>query len=326
MIFLIIALVLSIGFSIFCLLRKKRIDNNIEQKNLELKYLNNELKSKCSTLEDTKNKLEKEINDCENTITEKRNTIFAQAEQINKMSDTIKSDLENQKKISSDAFDSYWEVLNNKYKETEKEFDENIANLEKAYSNLQLKLLAEADECKADLDKIKSTRAAAIEAARREKEIEADLSFYCIDISDTDKADIAKLNSLKPSLNKPRILSMLIWTTFVRDQLKSLTNNILGSGDKIGIYKITNITTKECYIGQARSVRERWIEHCKAGLGIDTPAANLLYKAMSDYGIWNFSFELLEECPIDQLNEKEKYYIDLYDSYNFGYNKTKGNK
>mgnify|MGYP003295236773 CR=1 FL=1 len=45
---------------------------------------------------------------------------------------------------------------------------------------------------------------------------------------------------------------------------------------------------------------------------------------MMESGIYNFSFELLEECPSAQLNEKERYYIDLYDSYNYGYNSNRG--
>ena len=47
---------------------------------------------------------------------------------------------------------------------------------------------------------------------------------------------------------------------------------------------------------------------------------------MQEEGIWNFSWELLEECPREQLNEKERYYIELYQSESFGYNSTKGNK
>lgn len=67
----------------------------------------------------------------------------------------------------------------------------------------------------------------------------------------------------------------------------------------------------------------RWKDHAKCGLGIDTPAANKLYKAMQEDGIWNFSWELLEECSENKLNEKERFYIELYDSYNFGYNSNK---
>jgi hypothetical protein len=47
---------------------------------------------------------------------------------------------------------------------------------------------------------------------------------------------------------------------------------------------------------------------------------------MLEDGLWNFTFELLEECPREQLNEKEKFYINLYDSYSYGFNSTIGNK
>ena len=64
--------------------------------------------------------------------------------------------------------------------------------------------------------------------------------------------------------------------------------------------------------------------HCKAGLGIDTPQGNQYYRAMHEYGLDSFSFELLLECESNQLNEKEKYFIQLYNSDAFGYNMNKG--
>ncbi len=78
-----------------------------------------------------------------------------------------------------------------------------------------------------------------------------------------------------------------------------------------------------CYIGQAKNIRERFREHLKCGLGIDTPAANKLYQAMLQEGIDNFTFELLEECAAANLNEKESFYIDLYNSYDYGYNSNR---
>jgi hypothetical protein len=41
-------------------------------------------------------------------------------------------------------------------------------------------------------------------------------------------------------------------------------------------------------------------------------------------GIDNFTFEILEKCSIAELNEKEKFYIDLYQTYDFGLNGNKG--
>ena len=46
---------------------------------------------------------------------------------------------------------------------------------------------------------------------------------------------------------------------------------------------------------------------------------------MLEDGPESFSFEVLEECTRQQLDEKEKFYISLYQSDQFGYNSTSGN-
>jgi group I intron endonuclease len=119
---------------------------------------------------------------------------------------------------------------------------------------------------------------------------------------------------------------MLIWSTYFQKQTTALCNNVLGINKVSGIYKITNLKSGLCYIGQSTDIAERWKTHIKCGLGIDTPVQNKLYKAMQIDGIVNFTFELLEKCDKQLLNEKEKFYIDLYQSYNYGYNSTQGNK
>lgn len=59
-------------------------------------------------------------------------------------------------------------------------------------------------------------------------------------------------------------------------------------------------------------------------LQIDAPKNNQLYIAAAEYGLDSFSFELLLECESNQLNEKEKYFIKLYNSDAIGYNISKG--
>ena len=71
-------------------------------------------------------------------------------------------------------------------------------------------------------------------------------------------------------------------------------------------------------------MRKRWYEHVKAGLGIDTPVGNKLYAAMLLQGIHNFSFELLEECQPQDLDQKERYFISLYNADSLGYNGNAG--
>jgi len=304
-------------FCIICLLiiwklyhHKVEIDNSIAEENKKLVAENVKLVNEQNNLKRESEFLTKEIDN-------RKQYLKDEEERTLEILDT-------QKKLSDDAFKNYWDVLDNKYKETEEEYDEHMQILRDSYDNLQLNLMAEMDEVRADLDKIRNTRAAAIDAIRKEKEIKEKQSFYCIKISDIDKADIAKLENIKPSLSNPRILSMLIWQTYYQKPLKALSANVLGQNDITGIYKITNQKTDECYIGQARNIKDRWNEHAKCGLGIDTPPGNKLYKAMQEYGLYNFSWELLEVCPPEQLNEKERTYIDIYQSCDYGYNSNKG--
>ena len=314
--------VIAVLVAIYCATTKKKVDTAASNANKKI-YEEKERLKKLN--EDIKNILNNNVKENQNMIYE-NNQLTAKIEEGKKHLSTIQNAIDNQQEMSSNAFKNYCDILEKKYKEVEEEHDMEIEALNTAYSNLQLKLLREADEVRSDLDKIKATRTAAIEAVRREKDIESNLTFYCLDISDADKIDIAKLEALKPSLNKPRVLSMLIWQTWFQKPLKALSANVVGATDATGIYKITNIKTKECYIGQAIHIKDRWVEHVKCGLGIDTPAGNKLYKAIQEFGLWNFSFEVLEKCPREQLNEKEKYYIDLYSSYDYGYNSTRGNK
>ena len=51
-----------------------------------------------------------------------------------------------------------------------------------------------------------------------------------------------------------------------------------------------------------------------------------LYKAFNKYGLENFTFEEIEEVENSELDIREKYWINYYDSYNNGYNSTLGGK
>ena len=91
----------------------------------------------------------------------------------------------------------------------------------------------------------------------------------------------------------------------------------------IGIYKITNKINNHSYIGLSTKVEERWKYH-QSPYNQQRESYKSLYKAFKKYGIENFTFEILEECSIQELGEKEKYYITKYDTYKNGYNMTTG--
>lgn len=92
----------------------------------------------------------------------------------------------------------------------------------------------------------------------------------------------------------------------------------------IGIYKITNLLNNKCYIGQSIDIENRWKQHIYEGK--HNIKEGKLYPAMFQDGLENFTFEIIEECKKDSqiLNEKEKYWIKYYDSFNNGYNSTIG--
>jgi hypothetical protein len=244
--------------------------------------------------------------------------------QLEDLQNNISKTLDNQKELSQKAFENYCEILEKQYEEKEKEYDMYEKGLDTAYSNLQFRYLEDLNKCKEELDQIKATRAAALQAKLKEKEIKDKLSFYCLTINNNDLDDIKVLNRMKAQLHNPRILSMLIWKTYFQKPMTELCNNIIGTTTKVGIYKITNQLDDMCYIGQSVDLSTRWKDHAKCGLEIDTPPGNKLYQAMIRDGLWNFSFEILEECSREELNEKEKYYISLYQAKDYGYNSNKG--
>lgn len=289
----------------------------IETVNNEIAQKNKELYSHFEKLNQEKNGVIQDINKLKN----EENEILTHIDSLSQSATKI---YEDKVAAAEQAFSNYKDNLQNKYDSVKDEYENLELLLKNAYDNKQMNLIKEKEDIEKDIQKIKSSREAFIKSQLREKEIREKQDFYCLQVSDEDKSDIAKLENLKKSFNKPRVISMLIWQTYFQKNLKAKAANILGSKTVTGIYKITNIDTGECYIGQAVDVATRWSEHAKCGLGIDTPAANKLYKAMQEYGLTSFSWELLEECPQPQLNEKEKYYISLYDSCNFGYNTSKG--
>lgn len=81
----------------------------------------------------------------------------------------------------------------------------------------------------------------------------------------------------------------------------------------IGIYKITNKNNGKVYIGQSNDIERRLSEHKQKRTKTIDDYINVL-------GVENFDFEILEECPLEELDAKEHIYIQHFDSINNGYN------
>lgn len=85
------------------------------------------------------------------------------------------------------------------------------------------------------------------------------------------------------------------------------------------IYKITNLINNKSYIGlTTRLVETRWKEHLRGTQDIDN--------AIIEYGKDNFIIETIEECSEEEVDDREIYWINYYDTFNNGYNRTNGGR
>ena len=88
------------------------------------------------------------------------------------------------------------------------------------------------------------------------------------------------------------------------------------------IYKIENDINNKIYIGKTyRTIEQRFQEHCKE-YNKDRSKDRPLYRAMNKYGTEHFHIALIEET--DNLEERERYWIEYYQSFKNGYNATTG--
>lgn len=114
-------------------------------------------------------------------------------------------------------------------------------------------------------------------------------------------------------------LNKVIWKVYYENPYTDLVGRVLGKKKRTGIYKITNIKNGMCYVGQALDAAERWKQHIRRGIGADSPTRNKLYPAMLSFGVENFTFELIEECAPEELNEKEQFWQNYFKAKEFGY-------
>lgn len=278
------------------------------------------LKKDINTLNGIHESLVNKITDYSNEINSMQDQLFSVTKQKELIEESNKQAQEFITQSEQLAKEKANAVYQKRLLELEKDFKDS-----KEYYELTIKTLTEYVKTEEEqLESLKATRAAAIEAAKREKEIQESKDDYCLILPIEYKNDVKILRSVSEQIAKPRSILMAIWQAYYAPLAKKKFPQILGKTDVCGIYKITNQKTGECYIGQAVDIRRRWMDHCKAGLGIDTPQGNQLYAAMLEYGLDSFSFELLLECESGQLNEKEKYFIELYNSNAIGYNGNKG--
>ena len=158
----------------------------------------------------------------------------------------------------------------------------------------------------------------------RRRELEEQKDFYRICLSDEAIADVDLIRTIRQNLKKPEIIDKIIYDSYIAKPVLEMIKRVLQNTTCSGIYKITCLETKEIYIGKSTDIKNRWQQHCKTAFNCGTIASSVLHRKMQQYGIENFTFELLEKVSKDQLSEREAFYIDFYQSKKVGLNERRG--
>lgn len=139
-------------------------------------------------------------------------------------------------------------------------------------------------------------------------------TFYRLHISEDTQNRIIEITNFAARFPEiQNAVASVIYNHFFAAEVASLCNRVLGQGKRVtGIYKITNIKNGMVYVGRSVDIRNRWTQHIKRAVGTEKETQNLLYPAMREHKVWNFSFEVLEECDKDSLNAREKFYQEVY--------------
>lgn len=198
---------------------------------------------------------------------------------------------------------------------------------EEIMSNYQAELdkkYRELNDLYAEVNEYRDKRRAINEEIMRSRAINEQQDFYRVQLDNDSKNDMELINSIRPRLKKFATLNKLIYDNYISKPAKEMVKRVLSGKDPSGIYKVTNINTNEVYIGKSTSIGTRWINHIKSAEGLDGVADSQFQRALRDYGVENFTWELLEEVPKEKLTERERYYIQFFDTTHYGYNMKVG--
>ena len=182
----------------------------------------------------------------------------------------------------------------------------------------------ELDELAVTINDYKARRDVINQEILRARAIEEQQDFYRVQLPDSSKHDLELLSSIRKELIKVDILDKLLYDNYVKKPVDEMIKRVLKGESPCGIYKITRLKTGEIYIGKSTDIKSRWQQHSKSVYHCGTISHSTLHTIMEKDGIENFTWEVLEEIPKDKLGSREKYWIEFYDSKNFGLNERAG--
>ena len=276
----------------------------------------NQLNEKISNLNNDYNSLIKEID----FLKDKKKILDDNYQQA-----SLNAEMYCQKanELASEKLAQSAEQMAQKYQQAEDNYQQEylkaIEESTKEYTNLIIQKQEELNKISQELVEAKAKQNAIVEANKRAEEVKQKEQFYKLNLSEIDIEEIKKLRSIIPYLRSAEPINKVIWKVYYEKSYTDLIGRVIGQGIRTGIYKITNIESQKCYIGQAVNIADRWKQHIKRGVGAEAPTRNKLYPAMYELGPEQFTFEILEECDKSLLDSREDYWQEFYQAKEFGY-------
>lgn len=310
------------------LIKENKIEELNQDYNKRKEFLEEDYNKKQEHLQDQYSKREQQLRQDfyqaqqnYNEITENLNQNFKRYKESQYK--LIQEDLEEYSKnekfkkqieIEKDTQELYEQYIK-KQKLLEEEFQSKKAEIEfeieETYDNAAEAALEYCDILET-LDDFRRRREVVNSQVLREKQIQEEKDYYRICLSQNDIEDLQIIKDIEHKFNNKEVLHKAAFDCYVRRPLSEMEKRVLGNREPSGIYIITYIPTGEIYIGKSVNIHTRWQAHCKTAMGLDGVAKTSLHTKMAEKGIWNFTFQVLEEVPKERLSEREKYWINLY--------------
>ena len=289
----------------------KYIQENKEKLEFEIRY---DLKR----LEDQRDQINAEIIGKQTALQEISSKVKTYEEQLRDMALTnAKRYEETLMNIAKDKVEAEQEKMQ---KAAQESFEKAMAEMDvqTEAARAQIEILTK------EIAEYSAKQTAINEAILRQRALEEQQDFYRVCLGPEAANDVEILKEARRNLKKPEIIDKIIYDNYIAKPVLEMIKRLLQNTTCSGIYKITCIKTGEIYIGKSVDIKSRWQQHCKSAFNCGTIAHSLLHTKMKQYGIENFTFELVEQVPKEQLSEREKFYIDFYKTKETGLNERNG--
>ena len=303
------------------------IDKSTKETENYINSLNNKLHNKeelinyqLSKLEEQKVKADKELIAIQEKI-ETQNKLNEQLysyqkTQLEKQISSIKIEKEKQLDYEISVYKT------NGLNKATQELNSALAELNKQKENK----LVEIQQIQIQLDDYKKKQEAINERILHEEQMKLQQDAHRIILSEADKDDIIYLTSIIPKLRNHEIIYKLIWSEYLQKPFNIMIKNLFGGKvPRNVIYCIEQINGNKKYIGKTKTeVSKRWTEHIKTSLTIGGVARSQIHDML--YLHWDeFYFSVLEVVSDEaRLSEREKYYINFYETDKIGFNMKGG--